>query len=313
MITLPPELSQSRLLVSSSAQTEQGKDSAATSSTEESPIVRLWSEGRLDLLDNYCQAVSDSLQANEKVALLSEKLLEEQRRYSELSYQQKTVHKEQLDQSMLLTEMASELSEQLYLAKDQNRALKFQLQTRANKIGVAPFSSIQGKLAAPNQHNFLEHGGSDFVVNEEISNRRNLLGNSTSILVRCSGSSGSNGRFGDASHGCQEGLKGGISHFQRTASRLPTPDQGGAKSGYYTVLAVGNNVSDTNFCPIEQPLSPRIQLDWTVVMTDPFKMGTLQEISLDMKTWTSLKDFHSKTLDGDCLFPTTTYARVTAV
>ena len=29
---------------------------------------------------------------------------------------------------MLLMEMASELSEQLYLAKDQNRALKFQLQ-----------------------------------------------------------------------------------------------------------------------------------------------------------------------------------------
>ena len=33
---------------------------------------------------------------------------------------------------MLLTEMASELAEQLYLARDQNRALKFQLQTWAN-------------------------------------------------------------------------------------------------------------------------------------------------------------------------------------
>ena len=33
---------------------------------------------------------------------------------------------------MLLTEMASELAEQLYLAKDQNKALKFQLQTWAN-------------------------------------------------------------------------------------------------------------------------------------------------------------------------------------
>ena len=76
LITFPSELSQSRLLVSSSAQTEQEKDSEATSSTEESPIARQWSEGRLDLLDNYCQAVSDSLQTNEKVALLSEKLLE---------------------------------------------------------------------------------------------------------------------------------------------------------------------------------------------------------------------------------------------
>ena len=86
LITFPSELSQSRLLVSSSAQTEQEKDSAATSSTEDSPIARQWSEGRLDLLDNYCQAVSDSLQTNEKVALLSEKLVEEQRRCSELSY-----------------------------------------------------------------------------------------------------------------------------------------------------------------------------------------------------------------------------------
>ena len=103
LVTLPSELPQSRILVSPSVQTIREKDSAATSFTEESPIVRQWSEGRLDL-DNYCQAVSDSLQTNEKAALLSEKLLEAQYRHTELSYQQKTVHKEQLDQSILLTD-----------------------------------------------------------------------------------------------------------------------------------------------------------------------------------------------------------------
>ena len=44
-----------------------------------------------------------------------------------------------------------------------------------------------------------------------------------------------------ASHGCQEGLKGGISYFQRSASDCLHQTKG-AKSGYCAVLAVSNKI-----------------------------------------------------------------------
>ena len=52
------------------------QESHVISVKENTPIARQWSEGRIDLLENYCQAVDESLETNEKAAELSEQLMD---------------------------------------------------------------------------------------------------------------------------------------------------------------------------------------------------------------------------------------------